>query len=231
LGYFAPHSEYSSSGTRGEQVREFKSMVLALHAAGIEVILDVVYNHTAEGDQFGPTLSLRGIDNPAYYRLAADDRRRYVDFTGCGNTLNAGHPEVLHLILDSLRYWVTDMHVDGFRFDLASALARGMHMADRLSSFFDLIHQDPVVSSVKLIAEPWDLGEGGYQVGNFPVLWTEWNGRYRDTVRRVWKGEPAQLPEFATRIAGSSDLYGRSGRRPYSSINFVTAHDGFTLHD
>jgi glycogen operon protein len=231
LGYFAPHSEYSSSGTRGEQVREFKSMVLALHAAGIEVILDVVYNHTAEGDQFGPTLSLRGIDNPSYYRLAAGDQRSYVDFTGCGNTLNAGHPEVLHLILDSLRYWVTDMHVDGFRFDLASALARGMHAADRLSSFFDLIHQDPVVSAVKLIAEPWDLGEGGYQVGNFPVLWTEWNGKYRDAVRDFWRGRGASLAEMGYRLTGSSDLYQGSARKPSASINFVTAHDGFTLRD
>ena len=206
-------------------------MVLALHAAGIEVILDVVYNHTAEGDQFGPTLSLRGIDNPSYYRLAAGDQRRYVDFTGCGNTLNAGHPEVLHLILDSLRYWVTDMHVDGFRFDLASALARGMHAADRLSSFFDLIHQDPVVSAVKLIAEPWDLGEGGYQVGNFPVLWTEWNGKYRDAVRDFWRGKGASLAEMGYRLTGSSDLYQGSARKPSASINFVTAHDGFTLRD
>ena len=231
LGYFAPHADYSASGSRGEQVREFKSMVRALHAAGIEVILDVVYNHTAEGDQFGPTLSLRGIDNPAYYRLAAGDQRRYVDFTGCGNTLNARHPEVLHLILDSLRYWVTDMHVDGFRFDLASALARGMHDVDRLSSFFDLIHQDPVVSDVKLIAEPWDLGEGGYQVGNFPVLWTEWNGKYRDAVRDFWRGKGASLAEMGYRLTGSSDLYQGSARKPSASINFVTAHDGFTLRD
>jgi glycogen operon protein len=231
LGYFAPHGEYSASGTRGEQVREFKSMVRTLHAAGIEVILDVVYNHTAEGDQFGPTLSLRGIDNPAYYRLATGDQRRYVDFTGCGNTLNAAHPEVLHLILDSLRYWVTDMHVDGFRFDLASALARGMHAADRLSSFFDLIHQDPVVSAVKLIAEPWDLGEGGYQVGNFPVLWTEWNGKYRDAVRDFWRGRGASLAEMGYRLTGSSDLYQTSARKPSASVNFVTAHDGFTLRD
>ncbi len=206
-------------------------MVRALHAAGIEVILDVVYNHTAEGDQLGPTLSLRGIDNPAYYRLASGDQRRYVDFTGCGNTLNARHPEVLHLILDSLRYWVTDMHVDGFRFDLASALARGMHEADRLSSFFDLIHQDPVVSAVKLIAEPWDLGEGGYQVGNFPVLWTEWNGKYRDAVRDFWRGKGTSLAEMGYRLTGSSDLYQGSARKPSASINFVTAHDGFTLRD
>jgi glycogen operon protein len=231
LGYFAPHARYSSSGRRGEQVREFKALVRTLHAAGIEVILDVVYNHTAEGDQRGPTLSLRGIDNVAYYRLDESDRSRYVDYTGTGNTLNARHPEVLRLIMDSLRYWVTEMHVDGFRFDLASALARGLHEVDRLSSFFDLIHQDPVVSRVKLIAEPWDVGEGGYQVGNFPVLWTEWNGKFRDAVRDFWRGHEPSLAEMGYRLTGSSDLYQADGRRPYASINFVTAHDGFTLHD
>jgi glycogen operon protein len=231
LGYFAPHARYSSSGRRGEQVREFKALVRTLHAAGIEVILDVVYNHTAEGDHRGPTLSLRGIDNAAYYRLDENDRSRYVDYTGTGNTLNARHPEVLRLIMDSLRYWVTEMHVDGFRFDLAAALARGFHEVDRLSSFFDLIHQDPVVSHVKLIAEPWDLGEGGYQVGNFPVLWTEWNGKFRDAVRDFWRGHEPSLAEMGYRLTGSSDLYQADGRRPYASINFVTAHDGFTLHD
>jgi len=231
LGYFAPHARYSSSGRRGEQVREFKALVRTLHAAGIEVILDVVYNHTAEGDHRGPTLSLRGIDNAAYYRLDENDRSRYVDYTGTGNTLNARHPEVLRLIMDSLRYWVTEMHVDGFRFDLAAALARGFHEVDRLSSFFDLIHQDPVVSRVKLIAEPWDLGEGGYQVGNFPVLWTEWNGKFRDAVRDFWRGHEPSLAEMGYRLTGSSDLYQADGRRPYASINFVTAHDGFTLHD
>ena len=231
LGYFAPHARYSSSGRRGEQVREFKALVRTLHAARIEVILDVVYNHTAEGDHRGPTLSLRGIDNAAYYRLDENDRSRYVDYTGTGNTLNARHPEVLRLIMDSLRYWVTEMHVDGFRFDLAAALARGFHEVDRLSSFFDLIHQDPVVSHVKLIAEPWDLGEGGYQVGNFPVLWTEWNGKFRDAVRDFWRGHEPSLAEMGYRLTGSSDLYQADGRRPYASINFVTAHDGFTLHD
>ncbi|TML90123.1 MAG: glycogen debranching protein GlgX [Actinobacteria bacterium] len=231
LGYFAPHARYSSSGRRGEQVREFKALVRTLHAARIEVILDVVYNHTAEGDHRGPTLSLRGIDNAAYYRLDESDRSRYVDYTGTGNTLNARHPEVLRLIMDSLRYWVTEMHVDGFRFDLASALARGFHEVDRLSSFFDLIHQDPVVSRVKLIAEPWDVGEGGYQVGNFPVLWTEWNGKFRDAVRDFWRGHEPSLAEMGYRLTGSSDLYQDDGRRPYASINFVTAHDGFTLHD
>jgi isoamylase len=231
LGYFAPHGRYSSSGRRGEQVREFKALVRTLHAAGIEVILDVVYNHTAEGDHQGPTLSLRGIDNAAYYRLDERDRSRYVDYTGTGNTLNARHPEVLRLIMDSLRYWVTEMHVDGFRFDLAAALARGLHEVDRLSSFFDLIHQDPVVSRVKLIAEPWDVGEGGYQVGNFPVLWTEWNGKFRDAVRDFWRGHEPSLAEMGYRLTGSSDLYQDDGRRPYASINFVTAHDGFTLHD
>jgi isoamylase len=231
VGYFAPHAAYSSSGTRGEQVREFKAMVRTLHAAGIEVILDVVYNHTAEGNHMGPTLSFRGIDNAAYYRLVEDDARHYMDYTGTGNTLNARHPEVLHLIMDSLRYWVTEMHVDGFRFDLASALARGFHEVDRLSAFFDLIHQDPVVSSVKLIAEPWDVGEGGYQVGNFPVLWTEWNGKYRDAVRDFWRGHGTSLAEMGYRLTGSSDLYQGDGRGPGASINFITAHDGFTLHD
>jgi glycogen operon protein len=231
LGYFAPHAAYSSAGTSGEQVREFKAMVRALHAAGIEVILDVVYNHTAEGNHLGPTLSLRGIDNAGYYRLVDADRRLYVDYTGTGNTLDARHPEVLRLIMDSLRYWVTEMHVDGFRFDLAAALARGLHEVDRLSAFFDLIHQDPVVSKVKLIAEPWDVGEGGYQVGNFPVLWTEWNGKYRDAVRDFWRGEGASLAEMGYRLTGSSDLYKADGRRPYASINYITAHDGFTLND
>ncbi|MFP5318231.1 MAG: glycogen debranching protein GlgX [Acidimicrobiia bacterium] len=231
LGYFAPHAAYSSGGTRGEQVREFKAMVRALHGAGIEVILDVVYNHTAEGNHMGPTLSFRGIDNGAYYRLVEGNRRMYMDYTGTGNTLNARNPEVLHLIMDSLRYWVTEMHVDGFRFDLASALARGFHEVDRLSAFFDLIHQDPVVSQVKLIAEPWDVGEGGYQVGNFPALWTEWNGKYRDAVRDFWRGQEASLAEMGYRLSGSSDLYQGDGRRPNASINFVTAHDGFTLRD
>jgi len=231
VGYFAPHAAYSSSGTRGEQVREFKAMVRTLHAAGIEVILDVVYNHTAEGNHLGPTLSFRGIDNTAYYRLVENDPATYMDYTGTGNTLNARHPEVLHLIMDSLRYWVTEMHVDGFRFDLASALARGFHEVDRLSAFFDLIHQDPVISSVKLIAEPWDVGEGGYQVGNFPVLWTEWNGKYRDAVRDFWRGHGASLAEMGYRLTGSSDLYQGDGRGPSASINFITAHDGFTLRD
>ena len=231
IGYFAPHGGYSSSGRRGQQVREFKAMVRALHAAGIEVILDVVYNHTAEGDELGPTLAYRGIDNAVFYRLDEADPRRYVDFTGTGNTLNARHPEVLRLIMDSLRYWVTEMHVDGFRFDLAAALARGLHEVDRLSAFFDIIHQDPIVSRVKLIAEPWDVGEGGYQVGNFPVLWTEWNGKYRDAVRDFWRGEEASLADMGYRLTGSSDLYQDDGRRPTASINFVTAHDGFTLAD
>ncbi len=231
LSYFAPEIRYSRSGTPNGSVREFKHMVRKLHAAGLEVILDVVYNHTAEGNHFGPTLSLRGVDNAAYYRLVQSDRRYYTDFTGCGNTLNMLQPRVLQLIMDSLRYWVTEMHVDGFRFDLASALARELFEVDKLGAFFDIIHQDPVISQVKLIAEPWDLGEGGYQVGNFPVGWTEWNGKYRDTVRRFWKGEGGVISEMATRLAGSSDLYERSGRRPYASINFVTAHDGFTLHD
>jgi isoamylase len=230
LSYFAPDTRYSSAADPLDGVREFKSMVRALHAAGIEVILDVVYNHTAEGNQLGPTLSLRGIDNRSYYRLG-HDARYYVDFTGCGNTLNMTHPRVLQLIMDSLRYWVLEMHVDGFRFDLASTLARELHDVDRLSAFFDIIHQDPVISQVKLIAEPWDLGHGGYQVGNFPVLWTEWNGRYRDAVRRYWRRDRGLVPELATRLAGSSDLYALSGRRPYASINFVTCHDGFTLQD
>jgi glycogen operon protein len=228
---FAPNSRYAMARTPAGSVREFKTMVRNLHAAGLEVILDVVYNHTAEGNQLGPTLSLRGIDNAAYYRLFADDPRYYVDYTGCGNTLNMRHPRVLQLIMDSLRYWVLEMHVDGFRFDLASTLARELHAVDRLSAFFDIIHQDPVLSQVKLIAEPWDLGEGGYQVGNFPVGWAEWNGKYRDTVRRFWRGEGGGVSELATRLAGSSDLYEWSGRRPHASINFVTAHDGFTLHD
>ena len=229
--FFAPNSRYARSTHPEGSVREFKTMVRNLHAAGLEVILDVVYNHTAEGNQLGPTLSLRGIDNASYYRLSSDPRRYYIDYTGCGNTLNMTHPRVLQLIMDSLRYWVIEMHVDGFRFDLASALARELHAVDRLSAFFDIIHQDPVLSQVKLIAEPWDLGEGGYQVGNFPVGWAEWNGRYRDTVRRFWKGEGGGVSELATRLAGSSDLYERSGRRPYASVNFVTAHDGFTLRD
>jgi isoamylase len=231
IGYFAPHAAYSSSGQRGEQVREFKAMVRALHHAGIEVILDVVYNHTAEGDELGPTLSFRGIDNGAYYKLSTRDARRYADYTGCGNTLNVRHPHVLQLIMDSLRYWVTEMHVDGFRFDLAAALARSFHDVDKLSAFFDLVQQDPVVSQVKLIAEPWDVGEGGYQVGEFPPLWTEWNGKYRDTVRDFWRGGEPGVSDLALRLSGSSDLYQEDGRRPYASINFVTAHDGFTLHD
>jgi glycogen operon protein len=231
IGYFAPHNEYSSSGTAGEQVQEFRSMVRTLHDNNIEVILDVVYNHTAEGNHMGPTLSFRGIDNPAYYRLMPDDLAHYMDYTGTGNTLNMRHPHVLQLLMDSLRYWVTEMHVDGFRFDLASTLARELHEVDRLSAFFDLIQQDPIVSQVKLIAEPWDVGEGGYQVGNFPPLWSEWNGKYRDTVRDYWRGEDATLSDFAYRFTGSSDLYESTGRRPNASVNFVTAHDGFTLHD
>jgi glycogen operon protein len=230
VGYFAPHAAYSASGSRGEQVREFKAMVRAMHAAGIEVLLDVVYNHTAEGDHTGPTLAFRGIDNPTYYRLQ-EDRSRYRDYTGTGNTLDVRSPHVLQLIMDSLRYWVTEMHVDGFRFDLASALARSFHDVDKLSAFFDVIQQDPVISQVKLIAEPWDIGEGGYQVGEFPPLWTEWNGKYRDTVRDVWRGHGSGVRELAYRLSGSSDLYQDDGRRPYASINFVTAHDGFTLRD
>jgi glycogen operon protein len=231
IGFFAPDARYASSGVLGQQVAEFKTMVKTLHREGIEVILDVVYNHTAEGNHLGPTLCFRGIDNAAYYRLLADNRRCYMDYTGCGNTLDMTHPRVLQLIMDSLRYWVLEMHVDGFRFDLASALARELHEVDRLGAFFDIIHQDPIISQVKLIAEPWDLGEGGYQVGNFPVLWAEWNGKYRDTVRRFWKGDHGQVGDLAYRLTGSSDLYERGGRRPYASINFVTAHDGFTLHD
>jgi isoamylase len=230
LGFFAPHSDYASSGDLGQQVQEFKSMVKALHAAGIEVILDVVYNHTAEGNHLGPTLSMKGIDNQAYYRVVEDDPRYYMDYTGTGNSLNVRHPHSLQLIMDSLRYWVTEMHVDGFRFDLASTLAREFYDVDRLATFFELVQQDPVVSQVKLIAEPWDIGPGGYQVGGFPPQWSEWNGAYRDTVRDFWRGEPS-LGEFASRVAGSSDLYEHSGRRPFASINFVTAHDGFTLRD
>jgi glycogen operon protein len=231
IGFLAPHNAYSSSGERGEQVPEFKAMVRSLHEAGIEVILDVVYNHTAEADHLGPTLSFRGIDNASYYRLRDDDKRFLVDYTGCGNSLNVRHPHALQMIMDSLRYWVLEMHVDGFRFDLASALARELHDVDRLAAFFDLVQQDPVVSQVKLIAEPWDVGEGGYQVGKFPPLWSEWNGKYRDTVRDFWRGRSATLPEFASRLTGSSDLYEHSRRRPMASINFVTCHDGFTLTD
>ncbi|WP_336857655.1 glycogen debranching protein GlgX [Sinomonas albida] len=231
IGFFAPHAGYSSAGDLGSQVQEFKAMVRALHEAGIEVILDVVYNHTAEGNHLGPTLSMKGIDNGRYYRLVDDDPQYYMDYTGTGNSLNARQPHALQLLMDSLRYWVTEMHVDGFRFDLASTLAREFYDVDRLSSFFELIQQDPVVSQVKLIAEPWDVGPGGYQVGNFPPQWTEWNGKYRDTVRDFWRGEPATLGEFASRLTGSADLYERDGRRPVASINFVTAHDGFTLRD
>ncbi|WP_091933203.1 glycogen debranching protein GlgX [Blastococcus sp. DSM 46786] len=231
LGYFAPHAAYSAAGSGGQQVTEFKTMVKELHAAGIEVILDVVYNHTAEGDHTGPTLSFKGIDNPGYYRLDGGNPARYTDYTGCGNTLDVRRPAVLGLLMDSLRYWVTEMHVDGFRFDLASALARSMHDVDRLSAFFDVVHQDPVVSQVKLIAEPWDVGPGGYQVGNFPPPWTEWNGKYRDTVRDVWSGAHVGVRDLAYRLTGSSDLYRSDGRRPFASINFVTAHDGFPLAD
>jgi isoamylase len=233
IGFFAPHAAYSSasSTTLGAQVQEFKGMVRALHTAGIEVILDVVYNHTAEGNQLGPTLSMRGIDNPAYYRLVDDTPEFYMDYTGTGNSLNAGNPHTLQLIMDSLRYWVNEMHVDGFRFDLAATLAREFYEVDKLSAFFELVQQDPIVSQVKLIAEPWDIGPGGYQVGNFPPQWTEWNGKYRDTVRDFWRGEPSTLGELASRLTGSSDLYENTGRRPVASINFVTAHDGFTLRD
>ena len=231
IGFFSPDANYSSSGALGEQVREFKSMVRNLHAAGIEVILDVVYNHTAEGNHLGPTLSFRGIDNQAYYRLLPDEPRFYLDFTGTGNTLNLLHPRTLQLVMDSLRYWVLEMHVDGFRFDLASTLARDAHGVNKLHAFFEIIHQDPVLSQTKLIAEPWDVGEGGYQVGNFPILWAEWNGKYRDTVRSFWKGDEGRIGELAYRLTGSPDLYQHSGRRPYASINFVTAHDGFTLND
>ncbi|GAA4745802.1 glycogen debranching protein GlgX [Amnibacterium soli] len=231
IAFFAPHNEYASAGQLGQQVQEFKSMVRAMHDAGIEVILDVVYNHTAEGNHLGPTLSMRGIDNSAYYRLVDDDKRFYMDYTGTGNSLNVRHPHALQLIMDSLRYWVTEMHVDGFRFDLAATLAREFYEVDRLSTFFELVQQDPIVSQVKLIAEPWDIGPGGYQVGNFPPQWTEWNGKYRDTVRDFWRGEPSTLGEFAARLTGSADLYENSGRRPVASINFVTAHDGFTIRD
>ncbi|HJE60373.1 MAG TPA: glycogen debranching protein GlgX, partial [Nocardiopsis listeri] len=230
LAFLAPHSGYAARGSRGQQVQEFKAMVKSLHEAGIEVLLDVVYNHTAEGDHMGPTLSWRGIDNLGYYRVADEDQRYYLDYTGCGNSLNVRHPHSLQLIMDSLRYWVLEMHVDGFRFDLASALAREFHDVDRLSTFFDIVQQDPVISQVKLIAEPWDVGPGGYQVGNFPPLWTEWNGKYRDTVRDFWRGEPVK-GELASRLAGSSDLYQDDGRRPVASINFITCHDGFTLAD
>jgi len=227
IGFFAPEGRYSASG----KANEFKTMVKTLHSAGIEVILDVVYNHTAEGSHLGPTLAFRGVDNASYYRLNPENRRYYEDYTGCGNTLDMQHPRVLQLIMDSLRYWVTEMHVDGFRFDLAAALARELHEVDRLAAFFDILRQDPVLSQVKLIAEPWDLGEGGYQVGNFPNGWAEWNDKYRDTMRAYWKGDGGLIGEFARRLTGSSDLYGRSGRRPHASINYVTAHDGFTLHD
>ncbi|MCG2621684.1 glycogen debranching protein GlgX [Arthrobacter sp. I2-34] len=231
IGFFAPQNTYSSTGDTGQQVQEFKAMVRTLHLAGIEVILDVVYNHTAEGNHLGPTLSFRGIDNASYYRLVEDDKRYYMDYTGTGNSLNVRSPHSLQLLMDSLRYWATEMHVDGFRFDLASTLAREFYDVDRLSSFFEMVQQDPVVSQCKLIAEPWDVGPGGYQVGNFPPLWTEWNGKFRDTVRDFWRGEPATLGEFASRITGSADLYEDTGRRPFASINFVTAHDGFTLRD
>ncbi len=231
IGFFAPHNEYAATGTLGEQVSEFKGMVRQLHVAGIEVILDVVYNHTAEGNHLGPTISFRGIENPAYYRLVESEPEFYFDTTGTGNSVNVRNPHSLQLIMDSLRYWVTEMHVDGFRFDLAASLAREFHAVDKLSTFFELVQQDPVVSQVKLIAEPWDLGEGGYQVGNFPALWTEWNGKYRDTVRDYWRGEYAAMPEFASRLTGSSDLYLHDGRSPHASINFIVAHDGFTLRD
>jgi glycogen operon protein len=231
FGFFAPHRQYAANQQAGGAVAEFKAMVRTFHEAGIEVILDVVYNHTSEGNHLGPTISFRGIDNVSYYRLVDDDPRYYLDYTGTGNSLNVRNPHTLQLIMDSLRYWVTEMHVDGFRFDLASTLARELHDVDRLSAFFDLVQQDPVVSQVKLIAEPWDIGEGGYQVGNFPSLWTEWNGKYRDTVRDYWRGEPETLGEFASRLTGSSDLYEATGRRPSASINFVTCHDGFTLND
>lgn len=231
LGFFAPELRYASSMEPRLAVQQFKMMVRNLHAAGIEVILDVVYNHTAEGNHMGPTLSMRGIDNAAYYRLVQDNPRYYMDYTGCGNSLNMMHPHVLQLIMDSLRYWVMDMHVDGFRFDLASTLARELHEVNKLGGFLDIIHQDPILSQVKLIAEPWDVGEGGYQVGNFPVLWTEWNGKYRDCMRRFWKGDGGTYAEMATRLSGSSDLYEQSGRKPYASINFITCHDGFCLQD
>ena len=229
--YLAPYSGYSASGSLGQQLKEFKHMVKRLHQAGIEVILDVVYNHTGEGNHKGPTISLRGIDNVSYYRLVDGDLRYYMDFTGCGNSLNVRHPQVLKLIMDSLRYWVLECHIDGFRFDLASALARELYAVDKLAAFFDIIHQDPVLADVKLIAEPWDVGEGGYQVGEFPLLWSEWNGKYRDTVRDFWRGEDSSLAEFAYRFTGSSDLYELNGRSPSASVNFITAHDGFTLND
>ncbi|MEM8808835.1 MAG: glycogen debranching protein GlgX [Cyanobacteria bacterium P01_G01_bin.38] len=231
LNYFAPYSGYSASGSCGQQVKEFKQMVKAFHAEGIEVILDVVYNHTGEGNHLGPTLSFRGIDNAAYYRLVENGLRYYMDFTGCGNSMNVRHPQVLKLIMDSLRYWVQEMHVDGFRFDLASALARELFEVDSLAAFFDIIHQDPILSTTKLIAEPWDLGEGGYQVGNFPLLWSEWNGKYRDTMRDFWRNQHCRLGEFAFRLTGSSDLYQANGKLPHASINFITAHDGFPLND
>ncbi len=231
LGFFAPHTEYESKATPLDSVQEFKTMVRGLHSAGIEVILDVVYNHTAEGNQMGPTLSFRGVDNASYYRLSPEDPRYYMDFTGCGNTFNMVNPRVLQLVMDSLRYWIQEMHVDGFRFDLASTLARELHEVNKLGAFFDIIHQDPVISQAKLIAEPWDLGAGGYQVGNFPILWSEWNGKYRDCVRRFWKGDGGVVSEFATRFTGSSDLYEWSSRRPHASVNFITCHDGFTLTD
>ncbi|MEZ5376011.1 MAG: glycogen debranching protein GlgX [Acidimicrobiales bacterium] len=231
IGFLAPHNEYAATSAPGGAVQEFKQMVRSLHDAGIEVILDVVYNHTAEGNHMGPILSLKGIDNPAYYRLMDDDRRHYMDYTGTGNSMNMRHPHVLQLIMDSLRYWITEMHVDGFRFDLAATLARELHEVDRLSAFFDIIQQDPIISQVKLIAEPWDIGEGGYQVGKFPPLWSEWNGRYRDNVRDVWRGSPGTVGELGDRLTGSSDLYEGDARRPTASVNFVTAHDGFTLAD
>lgn len=231
IGYFAPDLRFGTGGNNGEVVREFKQMVKDLHRAGIEVLIDVVYNHTAEGNEFGPTISFRGIDNASYYFLQPGDKRKYVDFSGCGSSLAMAHPRVTQLIMDSLRYWVLEMHVDGFRFDLASALAREFFEVDRLSSFFDIIQQDPVLSQVKLIAEPWDLGDGGYQVGNFPPLWTEWNGKYRDAIRKFWLGHESRIGEIATRISGSSDLYEDDGRKPYASINFITCHDGFTMRD
>ncbi|NLW86095.1 MAG: glycogen debranching protein GlgX [Planctomycetes bacterium] len=231
IGYFAPHNEYSSTGQAGQQVQEFKQMVLRMHEAGIEVILDVVYNHTAEGNHYGPVLSMKGLDNFSYYRLNADDMRYYMDYTGTGNTLNMRHPHVLQLVMDSLRYWVTEMHVDGFRFDLAATLARTLHDVDKLSTFFDIIQQDPIISQVKLIAEPWDVGMGGYQVGNFPPQWSEWNGMYRDSVRDYWRGADRTLGELANRFTGSSDLYENTRRRPHASVNFITCHDGFTLRD
>jgi isoamylase len=231
IGFFAPHAAYSSSGPGNNAVREFKTMVKNLHAAGIEVILDVVYNHTAEGNHLGPTLCFKGVDNQSYYRLSQEDLRFYIDYTGCGNSLNVLHPDILRMVVDSLRYWVLEMHVDGFRFDLAATLIRGEHGISKYSSFLAILHQDPILSQVKLIAEPWDIGEGGYLVGNFPVLWAEWNGRYRDTVRQYWKGDEAQAGDLAFRLSGSSDLYQTSGKRPYASINFITSHDGFTLND